>query len=328
MSSKIEVETRSQEERARIQIRKWEQSMEMGESKNLTSEFAKLRDAFGTTTSSDATQSSDPIMASTKESDEETSPLKQKRQTDWQSMKHHWDVDFKSMGNILRDLEGLYRDKTVEQFNTRKINQLNKRIASKMKEIRGSFAKMKKDVDDLNKKLYSKDETTQYFKDITEWRLAERLATDLTSRLQEKQQTLNRIVLKDKTQAKYIKEAMPGHMQSDDAAGKLQNLFEEFERDQLNAETTEVKEIVEAVQSIVTMVQQMATMITEQGTIVDRIDYNLEVASARTLKGKHFFQKAEKKNQQAGAMAIYCIGVLCIANAVFGIMILMKLKDD
>ena len=120
----------------------------------------------------------------------------------------------------------------MEQFNTRKINQLNKRIASKMKEIRGSFAKMKKDVDDLNKKLYSKDETTQYFKDITEWRLAERLATDLTSRLQEKQQTLNRIVLKDKTQAKYIKEAMPGHMQSDDAAGKLQNLFEEFERDQ------------------------------------------------------------------------------------------------
>ena len=64
MSSKIEVETRSQEERARIQIRKWEQSMEMGESKNLTSEFAKLRDAFGTTTSSDATSISHPPSTS------------------------------------------------------------------------------------------------------------------------------------------------------------------------------------------------------------------------------------------------------------------------
>ena len=68
-------------------------------------------------------------------------------------------------------------------------------------------------------------------------------------------------------------------------------------------------------------------MITEQGTIVDRIDYNLEVASARTLKGKHFFQKAEKKNKQAGAMAIYCIFVLCVTNAVLGIMILYKMKD-
>jgi len=298
--------------------------MEIGETKNLTSEFSRLRDTFGTTNTRQAEQVSDPIIASTKEQDVED----QVSHINWKNLKNHWDTDFKTMGNILRDLEGLYRDKTVEQFNTRKIQALNKRIASKMKEIRGSFAKMKKDVDDLNKKLYTKDETAQYFRDITEWRLAERLAMDLTSRLQQKQQTLNRIVLKDKTQAKYIKEAMPGHMRRDDAAGQLQDLFEEFEKDQLNAETTEVREIVEAVQSIVTMVQQMATMITEQGTIVDRIDYNLEVASARTLKGKQFFQKAEKKNKQAGAMAIYCIGVLCIVNSVLGIMILYKMKDD
>ena len=67
-----------------------------GRVKNLTSGLRNSETRWSAT-SSDATQSSDPIMASTKESDEETSPLKQKRQTDWQSMKHHWDVDFKSM---------------------------------------------------------------------------------------------------------------------------------------------------------------------------------------------------------------------------------------
>ena len=70
----------------------------------------------------------------------------------------------------------------------------------------------------------------------------------------------------------------------------------------------------------------MSMMITEQGTIVDRIDYNLEVASARTLKGQDYFQKAEDKNKQAGAMALYCVGVLTIANSVLAIMILYKIR--
>jgi len=94
----------------------------------------------------------------------------------------------------------------------------------------------------------------------------------------------------------------------------------------LESETAEVQSIVKSVQKIVKMVQDMSIMITEQGTIVDRIDYNLEVASVRTLKGKEAFKNAENLNKKAGAMSIWCIGALLAFNTFLAIIIMWKIK--
>jgi len=134
------------------------------------------------------------------------------------------------------------------------------------------------------------------------------------------------VILNDRDQSKYIKDSIP-KASGDSESQQLDQIFLEMQRNELEQESKDVQEIVRAVESIVQMVNQMSTMITEQGTIVDRIDYNLEVASARTLKGEHYFEKAERKNKQAGYMALYCIGILAILNSILGVLIMYKASE-
>lgn len=322
MASKVAMtEVRSLEEQAIARVNKWESAYAHGAHTNLTKKFAEFRER------APVAGVADPIVSSKTTSPATKTDERQKKKI-WLVNKTTWDVDFKTMDVTLQELKDLYDDKTVIQFDKGRRQKLNQKIASKMKSLESRFASIKKDIDELNRQLYkTKDVALDYFDDVQEWRLVERITTDLTTRLQQKQQSLNRIILADRDQKKYIQESMPSHV-NDGTAVSLQKLFDDFEKEQLENEEQEVQEIVNAVRAIVKMVNQMATMITEQGTIIDRIDYNLEVASARTLKGEHYFQKAEQKNKQAGYMALWCVGVLTLLNSVLGVIIMYKLSDS
>jgi hypothetical protein len=258
--------------------------------------------------------------------EEKTQPLK-----GWIANKTNWDVAFRTMDLDLKALKGLYSDKAVVSFEPERGATINKKIARTVKKLQTQFTSMKVDVDRLNNMLYCKDKTKycgpgKEFENIDQWRLGERIVTDLTTRLRDRQQQLNVIVMTDKRQAAFINKATAT---TDPEVRRLEAVIQDTaDREQLERESQDVQEIVGAVREIVKMVQQMSMMITEQGTIVDRIDYNLEVASARTLKGQDYFQKAENKNKQAGAMALYCVGVLTIANSILAIMILYKIHSN
>ena len=151
--------------------------------------------------------------------------------------------------------------------------------------------------------------------------IGQRIVTDLTTRLRDRQQQLNVIVMTDKRQAAFINKATAT---TDPEVRRLEAVIQDTaDREQLERESQDVQDIVGAVREIVKMVQQRSMMMTEQGTIVDRIDYNLVVASARTLKGQDYFRKQRTRTSRQ----VPWLYVVFYDKLILAIMILYKIHS-
>lgn len=65
----------------------------------------------------------------------------------------------------------------------------------------------------------------------------------------------------------------------------------------------------------------MAVLVIDQGTILDRIDYNMEQVLEHTKEGLVQLNKAE--DHQKNAMSVKCIILLCVLIAIMlGVLIL------
>ncbi|CAI5472651.1 unnamed protein product [Closterium sp. Yama58-4] len=86
----------------------------------------------------------------------------------------------------------------------------------------------------------------------------------------------------------------------------------------------EIQEIVQSVHDLAQIMKDISVLVIDQGTIVDRIDYNIQNISANVDKGVEELKKAEKSQKQSAL--IFCILVLVVAVlALFVILILKKL---
>jgi len=292
------------EERALRWVRKQEERVPLGAFNNHTQLFTKLRKRYLPAAGTNQTQS--PLLQSNLVSE-------QNRKVSWMNqMKSAWDKNLRLVQDDVSQLEDMLKTKNSSFFQSdEKTNLLSRNIAEKLDQIQAKFLKMKKDVDMLNQCLYAKKIRGQkgpsddnpycgpgkLFESVTEWRLAERMCIALTSRLRENQQALNVIIMQDEKASQFVDrfsaklpEDLAAAAATEATLSELEKIINEETIAALESETAEVQSIVKSVQKIVKMVQDMSIMITEQGTIVDRIDYNLEVASVRTLKGKEAFK--------------------------------------
>ena len=72
-----------------------------------------------------------------------------------------------------------------------------------------------------------------------------------------------------------------------------------------NARSREIEEIVSATSDLAALFKELSVLVIEQGTIIDRIDYNVENALESTKKGrKHLVgaRKAQKSNRSRGVL--------------------------
>lgn len=330
MASKIQDSYSTQEERALKLVQKEEAEGTVGHTDDMSELFLKLRKK--------CRHPPPPVIdpAAAKLVDGEDKPEKVEKW--WVTNNKIWAADFAQIDKQLKDLKVVYDDKALLQFEKSKKRKLDRKVAKIMKTVHEMFHKKKGDIEKFHKVLYAKDPDPDaphganphcgpglLFECITEWRMAERICEDLTVRLKERQQELSTTVLVDKEQTKNISSSL---FKSDGGSDKALEMLEQAalqeEHAKLHAETDEVQSIVKNVQAIVKMVSDMAVMINEQGGIVDRIDYNLEVASVRTLKGENFFKKAENLNKVAGKMMVYVIGVLVFLNTGFAVALMNK----
>ena len=100
----------------------------------------------------------------------------------------------------------------------------------------------------------------------------------------------------------------------------------QFEIDNTKMISTREKEVMGIVKSIVdlnTIFKDLSTMVEEQGTILDRIDYNVEATQTRTQQGLKQLQKAER--YQRANRKMYCIFLLSIVT-LFMLILLIIIK--
>lgn len=73
------------------------------------------------------------------------------------------------------------------------------------------------------------------------------------------------------------------------------------------------------------MFKDLATLVVDQGTVLDRIDYNMEQVVEKTKAGIKQLEKAEKY-QKKSTRALKCIMCLMLTVVVLVIIVIMKHK--
>lgn len=88
------------------------------------------------------------------------------------------------------------------------------------------------------------------------------------------------------------------------------------------AREQEVHEIIGAVNELAQMMKDLSVLVIDQGTVVDRIDYNIQTVSVNVEKGVNQLKKAQEK-QKRNAM-LYCIMLLIVMCLVMLLILVLK----
>lgn len=84
----------------------------------------------------------------------------------------------------------------------------------------------------------------------------------------------------------------------------------------------EIQQVVESVNELAQIMKDLSVLVIDQGTIVDRIDYNIQNVAASVDEGLKQLQKAERSQKQGGM--VMCATILIIMCAVMLILLILK----
>ncbi|KAJ6833924.1 syntaxin-41-like [Iris pallida] len=84
----------------------------------------------------------------------------------------------------------------------------------------------------------------------------------------------------------------------------------------------EIVQVVESVNELAQIMKDLSVLVIDQGTIIDRIDYNIQNVSASVEEGFKQLQKAER-NQRKGGM-VTCATILVIMCFVMLVLLILK----
>lgn len=85
----------------------------------------------------------------------------------------------------------------------------------------------------------------------------------------------------------------------------------------------EVERIMQSISDLNAIFKDLAHMISEQGTVLDRIDYNLERSSVQIHQGFQQLQKAERyQRKNRKMMCILCLAA--VSSVLFILLVAVK----
>ena len=79
-----------------------------------------------------------------------------------------------------------------------------------------------------------------------------------------------------------------------DLKGSNDFLTTQENNDQLRRRDNELNNLLDSVNELAQIFKDMQTLVMQQGTILDRIDYNIDIASTNVTKGKKSIVKADQ----------------------------------
>lgn len=96
------------------------------------------------------------------------------------------------------------------------------------------------------------------------------------------------------------------------------NKSEQFTADR----ESEIKQVIESVHELAQIMKDLSVLVIDQGTVVDRIDYNIHNVASTVEEGFKQLQKAER-NQKKGGM-VMCATVLVIMCFIMLTLLILK----
>mmetsp|Transcript_9280 Transcript_9280/g.29503 ORF Transcript_9280/g.29503 Transcript_9280/m.29503 type:complete len:312 (+) Transcript_9280:75-1010(+) len=88
----------------------------------------------------------------------------------------------------------------------------------------------------------------------------------------------------------------------------------------------EIRKIAESIQELSTIFKELAVLVIDQGTILDRIDFNMEQVAEHTRKGVVEIERAEQ--YQKAARPRICIAILMLLNAMMLVLVVLKYQNS
>jgi syntaxin 16 len=84
----------------------------------------------------------------------------------------------------------------------------------------------------------------------------------------------------------------------------------------------EITHIAKSIEELAQIFKELAVLVIDQGTILDRIDYNMETAVEHAKEGVKQLEKAEE--HQKNSVAMKCIFVLILLIIIMVIVLIVK----
>jgi len=84
----------------------------------------------------------------------------------------------------------------------------------------------------------------------------------------------------------------------------------------------EIAKIAQSIEELGTIFKELAVLVIDQGTILDRIDYNMEAVVESTKTGVKQLEKAEQ--HQKNARPLRCI--VCLSITIFILLVILIIK--
>ena len=183
-------------------------------------------------------------------------------------------------------------------------DQENKKLNKIIKEISTEMTKELKESQDILKEIINdkNEEDEINLDEINNKQIKQNMKQNVVNKLSEftKKFKLNQELYNNKFQDLVIDEEIANKSFSirkddiQDNKGKNDFLSTQENNIQLRQRDEDLTNLLKSVNELASIFKDMQTLVMEQGTILDRIDYNIDIASNNINKGKKNIKKAEK----------------------------------
>ena len=194
-------------------------------------------------------------------------------------------------------------------------DQENKKINRSIKNLGVEMSKDLKDCEIIIKEIIN-DTNNDSSLDINNEQIKQNMKQNVLTKLNEftKKFKLNQEIYTNKFKDFAVGEDMVNmSMRKDmDLKGSNDFLTTQENNDQLRRRDNELNNLLDSVNELAQIFKDMQTLVMQQGTILDRIDYNIDIASTNVTKGKKSIVKADQHMKNNCFRNVIIVLIVCI----------------
>lgn len=124
----------------------------------------------------------------------------------------------------------------------------------------------------------------------------------------------------------FLNSKASGGVEADRGFNVAQMQMLEDTEELVNTRDVEINKIAKSIEELAQIFKELAVLVIDQGTVLDRIDYNMEQVVENTKEGMVHLKKAE--NHQKNSFGLKCIIFLVLMIIIMLIILIMKHKGS